>query len=137
MRKAIVILLMCLYTTALAQTHVEYISERSDSMALINKADIDIINKVFNERNVLDSLNVINEKIIQSLEETQILQDSVILKQEQTIENNKIIQEELIAEHSVVEEAYQKEIRSEKRKTISFQALSGVGIIAIILLILL
>lgn len=128
---------MCICNLALAQTHVEYISEKCDSMALINKEDIDIINKVFNERNVLDSLNVINEKIIQSLEETNVLKDSIILKQEQTIENDKAIQEELEARNSSAEETYQRKIKSEKRKTISFQALSGAGIIAIILLILL
>lgn len=128
---------MFLNTLLSAQTHIEYISEKSDSMALINKSDIDIINKVFNERNILDSLNGINEDIIRKLEQEVVVQDSLIFKQIQVIENNKILVDELEIRNNQTIDKFSKELRTEKRKKISFQTLTGVGIITIILLILL
>lgn len=119
------------------QTHLEYISEPADSMALINKEDIDIINNVFNERRVLDSLHNINEQIISALEQEHVVKDSIIVNQNIIIENDKTIYQELLDEREKVEKTYKKELKQEKNKTISFQALSGAGIIAIILLILL
>jgi hypothetical protein len=137
MRKILIFVLMFLNTLLSAQTHIEYISEKSDSMALINKSDIDIINKVFNERNILDSLNGINEDIIKKLEQEVIVQDSLIFKQIQVIENNKILVDELEIRNNQTIDKFSKELRTEKRKKISFQTLTGVGIITIILLILL
>lgn len=128
---------MFLNTLLSAQTHIEYISEKSDSMALINKSDVDIINKVFNERNILDSLNGINEDIIKKLEQEVVVQDSLIFKQIQVIENNKILVDELEIRNNQTIDKFSKELRTEKRKKISFQTLTGVGIITIILLILL
>lgn len=128
---------MILSTSVFAQTHLEYISEKSDSMALINKSDIDIINNVFNERNKLDSLNGINEKIISNLEQEIFVQDSVIIKQIQIIENNKILVGELEIKSNQTIDTLSNELKKEKRKKISFQSLTGAGIIVIILLILL
>lgn len=121
----------------MAQTHIEYISEKADSMALINKKDIDIINNVFNEKRTLDSLHNLNEQIISNLEQEVKIQDSVIVMQLQTIENDKLLVEKLEYENNQTIAAYSKELKSEKNKKISFQTLTGVGIIAIILLILL
>lgn len=137
MRKTLIIILMILSTSVFAQTHLEYISEKSDSMALINKSDIDIINNVFNERNKLDSLNGINEKIISNLEQEIFVQDSVIIKQIQIIENNKILVGELEIKSNQTIDTLSNELKKEKRKKISFQSLTGAGIIVIILLILL
>lgn len=44
--------------------HIEIVSEIQDTMALLNKQDIDKINKIFFERDKLDSLNRANEEII-------------------------------------------------------------------------
>lgn len=137
MRKTLIIILMILSTSVFAQTHLEYISEKSDSMALINKSDIDIINNVFNERNKLDSLNGINEKIISNLEQEIFVQDSVIIKQIQIIENNKILVGELEIKSNQTIDTLSNELKKEKRKKISFQSLTGAGVIVIILLILL
>lgn len=136
MRK-VAILLLFICSSLMAQTHVEYISEKTDSMALISKGDIDIINNVFSERNTLDSLNSINEKIIKVLEEENIVLDSIIVKQIQTIDNDKLIIEELENKNIETVETYTKELKKEKSKKISFQALTGAGIVAIILILLL
>ena len=68
MRKILIILFLMFGIQCFSQTHVEYVSEPTDSMALINKQDIDVINNVFRERNVLDSLRKIDAKIIETLE---------------------------------------------------------------------
>jgi hypothetical protein len=123
--------------TCSAQTHLEYISEPSDSMAVINKEDIDLINGVFNERNALDSLYNLNEQIISNLEVEINIQDSIIINQNQTIKNNEVVISELETRNNQNIEMYSKELKKEKRKKISFQSLTGVGIITIILLLLL
>lgn len=123
--------------TCSAQTHLEYISEPSDSMAVINKEDIDLINGVFNERNILDSLYNLNEQIISNLEIEINIQDSIIVNQNQTIKNNEIVISELEVRNNQNIEMYSKELKKEKRKKISFQSLTGAGIITIILLLLL
>lgn len=120
-----------------AQTHLEYISDPADSMALINKEDIDLINNVFNERNVLDSLYNLNEQIISNLEVEIDIQDSIIVNQNKVIENNENVISELETRNNQNVEMYSKELKKEKRKKISFQSLTGVGIITIILLLLL
>ena len=137
MRKIIFIILLFICSTSFAQTHVEYISEKTDSMALINKTHIDIINNVFNERNTLDCLNGLNIKIIKKLETENMLQDSVINKQIQTITNDKALIDKLETRNQQVIEVYSKDLKKEKNKKISFQATTGVGILVIILLILL
>ena len=123
--------------TCSAQTHLEYISEPSDSMAVINKEDIDLINGVFNERNILDSLYNLNEQIISNLEIEISIQDSIIINQNQAIKNNEVVISELETRNNQNIEMYSKELKKEKRKKISFQSLTGAGIITIILLLLL
>lgn len=137
MRKTIILCLLMIGFTCSAQTHLEYISEPSDSMAVINKEDIDLINGVFNERNVLDSLYNLNEQIISNLEIEISIQDSIIINQNQAIKNNEVIISELETRNDQNIEMYSKELKKEKRKKISFQSLTGVGIITIILLLLL
>lgn len=130
-------LLLLITLISFGQTHIEYVSEKTDSMALISKQDIDVINNVFNERNILDSLYNLNEQIISNLEFENRIQDSIILNQEIIISNNHIVIDELKSKNSQIIEVYSKELKKEKRKKISFQSLTGAGIITIILLILL
>lgn len=137
MRKILIFILITICSNLFAQVHVEYISEKSDTMALINKHDIDVINNVFNERNRLDSLNVINTCLIEKLELKSKVLDSIIINQIQTIENDKLLQKELEDRNNQVIATYTKELKQEKSQRISFQALTGAGIIAIILLIFL
>lgn len=137
MRKTLTYILLFMCPIIYAQTHLEYISERTDSMALINKHDIDIINNVFNERNTLDSLNNLNEQIISNLERKTTVLDSIVVTQENVILNDSLLIFELENRNKQTVEQYAKELKKEKRKKISFQSLTGAGIIAIILLILL
>lgn len=137
MRKTLTCILLFICPIIYAQTHLEYISEKTDSMALICKQDIDIINNVFHERNVLDSLHNLNEQIISNLEHETVILDSIIITQENVILNDSLLISELENRNKQTIEQYTKELKREKRKKISFQSLTGAGIIAIILLILL
>ncbi len=127
---------MC-FTSVSAQTYLEYVSEPTDSMALISKEDIDIINNVFNERNVLDSLHNANEQIISNLEIKNKVQSTVLESQKLMIKNKDEIIEELTMRNENSVQYYSKELKKEKNKKISFQTLTGAGIITIILLLLL
>ena len=137
MRKILLVLSLMVGFNCFAQTHVEYISEPTDSMALISKQDIDIINNVFEERNVLDSLHNINEQIISNLEINNIVQNTVLESQAVMIKNKDEIIKELEMRNENSVQYYSKELKKEKNKKISFQTLTGASIIAIILLILL
>lgn len=136
MRK-ILLALSLIGFTSYAQTHIEYISEPTDSMALISKQDIDIINNVFNERNVLDSLHNINEQVISTLEITNKIQNDLLETQSLIIVNKDQIIEELEERNKNNIQRYSKELKKEKNKKISFQTTTGLSIIAIILLLLL
>lgn len=137
MRKILLVLSLMVGFNCFAQTHLEYISEPTDSMALISKQDIDIINNVFEERNVLDSLHNINEQIISSLEINNRVQNTVLENQARMIKNKDEIIEELEMRNKNSVQYYSKELKKEKNKKISFQTLTGASIIAVILLILL
>lgn len=137
MRTILTLLLMLCFTSMAAQTHLEYISEPTDSMALISKEDIDIINNVFNERNTLDSLHNVNEQIISNLEIKNKLQLSTIKSQAVMLENKDAIIRELEIRNDNSVRYYSKELKKEKNKKISFQTTTGIGIVAIILILLL
>lgn len=137
MRKILTIFFLIIGFSAYGQTHLEYISEPTDSMALISKHDIDVINNVFNERNVLDSLHNINEQIIATLEANNKVQSNIVANQRLIIQNKENIIKELELRNENSVKYYSKELKKEKTKKISFEVLSGAGIIAIILLILL
>lgn len=120
-----------------AQTHIEYVSEPTDSMALISKQDIDVINNVFNERNMLDSLCNINERLISKLELNNRVQSNVLERQAQIIKNQELLIKELEIRNENSVQYYSKELKKEKTKKISFQTTTGLSIIAIILILLL
>lgn len=137
MRKILVLFLSFICFSVYSQTHLEYISEPTDSMALINKTDIDIINNVFHERSILDSLHNLNEQIISALQQEGALKDSIIMDQNDIINNKNQIINDLEIKSDQITETYNKKLKREKNKTISFQTLTGASIITIILLILL
>lgn len=136
MRKILTILLLMVCLISNAQIHLEYISEKTDSMALINQKDIDIINNVFYEKNILDSLHNLNEQIISNLEIELDIQDSVILTQSQIIANKNLALLELENERILLTETYSKQVEKEKNKKITYQTCTGISVVAIILLIL-
>lgn len=106
-------------------------------MALINKTDIDVINKVFAERNVLDSLNNVNHQIINHYENEISILDSIILKQDTIILNDKEIINQLESDKLQIIDDHKKELKRETTKKISYQTLTGASFLVIILLILL
>lgn len=136
MRTVLIILFLTICFSSYGQTHIEYISEKTDSMALINQKDIDIINNVFNERNVLDSLHNLNEQIIYNLESEINIQDSIILTQAQTIANNNLALLELEEHNKKIIDSYSDEIWTEKNKRITYQTFTGFSVAAIIFLLL-
>lgn len=77
--------------------HIEIVSEIQDTMALLNKKDIDKINQVFFEREKLDSLNRANEELISlyqakclSLLNINSLKDDIIKDKDLLINETKI-----------------------------------------------
>lgn len=137
MRKTLIVIFLVICFIGKSQTHVEYVSEPTDSMALINKKDIDVINNVFNERNVLDSLHNINEQLLSNMELELKIQDSIISNQILIISNSNQIIADLEDQNLQNIEKYTKDLKKEKNKKISFQTLTGASIVVIILLILL
>lgn len=71
--------------------HIVVVTEMQDSMALINNNDINIINKVFHEREVLDSLHKVDGTLIRKLDLVRIEQDKIIKNQRAVIQNDSII----------------------------------------------
>lgn len=76
--------------------HIEIVSEIQDTMALLNKKDIDKINQVFFEREKLDSLNRVNEELISlyqakclSLLNINSLKDDIIKDKDLLIDETK------------------------------------------------
>lgn len=134
-----ILIFICLFIgfISYAQTHIEYISEPADSMALISKKDVDIINRVFNEKNVLDSLLNVSEQMIDYLETQNRVKSNIIENQKLIIKNKDIVIKELETKIESDIRHYSKELKKEKTKKISFEIISGAGIITIILLILL
>lgn len=137
MRKILSLMLMFACTSLYAQTYLEYVSEKADSMVIINKEDVDIINNVFHEKFILDSLNNINEQIISTFEISSNIQSSIIESQSMEIDNYKSIVSELELKNKNIVNTYSKKLKKEKAKKISFQTTTGLGIITIILLLLL
>lgn len=67
--------------------HIEVVSEIEDSMVLLNKPDVDKINKTYFEKNKLDSLNTYNEKTISLLEQKIEIQDSILINNQFLLDN--------------------------------------------------
>jgi DNA repair protein RadC len=137
MRDILTILLFFLTASLNGQTHIERISEKSDTMALINKHDISIINKVFEDRYLLDSLRIVNDQLILQLQIENQVKSTIIDDQNKIIENNKFVIKELETNSLNIRNVYEKEIRCEKNKKIVFQTTTGISFIAIILILLL
>lgn len=120
--------------------HVEVISEIQDTMALINKDDINKINKVFYERNVLDSLRVIDSCIIESQNKLKQLTDSIVVTQINTIENQSSIIEQyetVISESNSEIIELEKKQKKDKNSKIAWQSVSGTLAAVVLVLLLL
>lgn len=140
MKKLWIILIISLFSISSYAQHVELVSEPTDSMALISKEDIDIINNVFNERNILDSLNTINDSIINNLELVRLQYLNIIKDQKVIIQNDSLIinrQELLLNEREKILQKYQKDIKNQKtQKTIWMSTSGGLAIALLIVLLI-
>lgn len=142
MKKILIILFSLISFAGFSQSldsikHIEIISEIQDSMALINKTDIDKINQVFHELEFADSLNQINDSIINNLLIENEYLDSIALNQKAIILNQEKIHNQLILNHSNEITFYKKELRKSNVKKVAWQSTTGLSLIAIILIILL
>ena len=120
--------------------HVEIISEIQDTMALINKDDINKINKVFYERNVLDSLRVVDSCIIENQNKLKQLTDSIVATQINTIENQSSIIEQyetVISESNSEIIELEKKQKKDKNSKIAWQSISGTLAAVVLVLLLL
>lgn len=116
--------------------HVEVVSEIQDSMVLLQKSDVDKINKTFFEKNQLDSLNTLNEKIIFNLEQVNSTLDSIIVNQQLIIENHAEIENSLTKELEECQDFYDRSLKKERRRKIGWQTGTGIGILTILLILL-
>lgn len=136
--KWIISLLLFISINSFAQEikHIEIVSEVQDSMALLNRQDIDSINKMFHECAILDSLNVVNEEIISNLIEKNSVLDSILLEQRAVIVNDSIImyQNKLSYEEEV--NYYKKEVRKQSNRKIFYQSTTGISLLALLLILL-
>lgn len=114
--------------------HLETISEITDTMALINKQDIDKINRTYFIKNKLDSLNCLNEAIIKELNIKVAAQDSIIFNQLGIISNKDYIILEYKNKHDELIANNLKQIKKEQRKSRIFKIFSAseLAIIAIL-----
>ena len=124
MKKILMVLFSLLTFNVFGQSldsikHIEIISEIQDSMALINKNDIDSINETFYELKVANRVNEINDSIINVLTlQTQQL-DSILGSQKIVIENEKLIRDQLVSQHSYEVDFYKKELKKSNNKRVA------------------
>lgn len=127
------------FWTTLAQLpsevkYVEIVSELSDTMALLNKPDLDKINTAFYRLDCADSLNVVNEQIINDLNNKNYKLDSivnsykvVIANKDTQIENIKYANKEVISD-------FEKQIKRANTGKLIWEGTTVLGVIAIIFL---
>ncbi len=139
MRKLICLFLILLPLIGFAQLpdkvkHVEIASEVVDTMILINKPDLDKINTAFYRLDIADSLNVINDRIIDDLTITNDKLKDVIESQRIIIDNKDILLDRLRSEKNDAITDLEKQIKRANRRVTFWQTTTGLGAIAIIFL---
>lgn len=118
--------------------HIEVVSEVQDTMALLNKEDVNKINKVFHERNYLDSLRVADSCLIVTHNEIKERMDSIVSTQTQTISNQGLIigeYEDVILDNNKEIDSLKKKQKRDKGSKIAWQSISGT--LAVVLLVIL
>lgn len=119
--------------------YITVVTELQDSMALINNDDINIINKVFYERDLLDSLNSVNDSLIRKLDLVRINQDNIIKKQKAVIQNDSLIKIQYrlaIDDRNKIIQDNQKAIKNQKNQKIIWQSTTGALAIALLVVLL-
>lgn len=141
---ALIISFMICFTGLNAQSldslkHVVIVTELQDSMALINNDDINTINKTFYERDLLDSLNSVNDSLIRKLDLVRINQDNIIRKQKVIIQNDSLIKIQYqlaIDDRNKIIQDNQKAIKNQKNQKRIWQSTTGALAIALLVVLL-
>lgn len=141
---ALIISFMMCFTGLNAQSldslkHVVIVTELQDSMALINNDDINTINKVFYERDLLDSLNSVNDSLIRKLDLVRVNQDNIIRKQKVIIQNDSLIKIQYqlaIDDRNKIIQDNQKAIKNQKNQKRIWQSTTGALAIALLVVLL-
>lgn len=120
--------------------HIEIISDSltSDSLAALNKEDIDIINNVFHERNQLDSLVAVQDSMLVKLESISLEKSLIINNKDFIIKNNEKIKQDMqkmIENSNTIIQQKELELKKEKRKKKFWQSTTGICVGAIIAII--
>ena len=119
--------------------HIVIVTEMQDSMALINNDDINIINKVFHEKEVLDSLHEVDGTLIRKLNLVRIEQDKIIKNQKVIIQNDSLIKRQyrlaLDQKNQMIQDN-KKAIKSQKTQKTIWQSTTGALAIALIVVLL-
>lgn len=123
MRKLICLLLIFLPLIGFAQLpdkvkHVEIASEVVDTMIMINKSDLDKINTAFYRLEVSDSLNVVNDRIIEDLTLTSDKLKDMVESQRIIIENKDILIERINSNNQEVVSDLEKQLKRANRGVI-------------------
>lgn len=116
--------------------HIEIVSEIQDTMALLNKQDIDKINKVFFEKDKLDSLNKANEKIISLYQAKCLYLLNASSLKDDIIRDKDLLIDETKTSLEAKYEAQKLETKKMRNKKIIWQGIS-IAEIAIFLIIIL
>lgn len=91
--------------------HIEIVSDIQDSMVLLNKPDIDKINKTYFEKRKLDSLNTYLNESVDLLNNQVTIQDSIISNQEIIILNDSDIKAQLLKNIEDTTTQYEKQLK--------------------------
>ena len=143
MRKilSLIIILLCsgmLYSQDLDSIKfIEVISPLEDSMVVLNKHDVNVINKTFYEKRILDSTNSVNESMLINLSKQNKFLDSIIYNQKCVIKNDSLLINHLNITHKQLVDKYNKDLKKECRRKNTWKATTGISILTIILIILL
>jgi hypothetical protein len=120
--------------------HIEIVSEVADTMALLNKDDVNKINKVFYERNYLDSLRIVNTSLLQANAAVKEKMDSIVSTQLNTINNQGLIikqYQEIISENNTEIANLETQHKKDKNRKIAWQSVSGtLGVVILVILLL-
>lgn len=118
--------------------HVIVVTKLQDTMALINKEDINKINKVFYERDILDSLNKLNDSIICNLNNTIQKRDTLLMNYQLIKHTDSLIKAKYRAElqrQMQLATSAEKEIINQKTQKYVWEGISG-GLALALLLVL-
>jgi hypothetical protein len=117
--------------------HIEIVSKIQDSMVLLNKPDVDKINKTYFEKSKLDSLNVYKDQTINLLENKISVQDSIINNQKLLLDNEIAINTHLRKNLEDNTTQYEKQLKKERSGKIAWQVGVGVTAVGVILALVL